>query len=53
MRKVTKETCSLHIFADELQCPPDCPRLTTKGYGCDKGRCPRVKAIIRQLKDTH
>lgn len=49
-RKVSKETCSLHVFADALRCPEDCPRLSTKEYGCDKGRCPRVKAIIKQLK---
>lgn len=49
-RKVSKETCSLHVFAGELHCPPDCPRLNTKDYGCDKGRCPRVKATIKSLK---
>ncbi len=49
-RKVDKETCSLHVFADTLRCPEDCPRLNTKEYGCDKGRCPRVRAIIKQLK---
>lgn len=49
-RKVTQETCNLHVFSGELNCPHDCPRLNTKEYGCDKGRCPRVKAIIKQLK---
>lgn len=49
-RKVTAETCSLHVFAGELNSPLDCPRLNTKEYGCDKGRCPKVKAIIKQLK---
>lgn len=49
-RKVDKETCSLHVFAGELRCPLDCSRLNTKEYGCDKGRCPRVKAVIKQLK---
>lgn len=48
--KVTKETCSLHVFADDLQCPLDCPRLNTKEYGCDKERCPKVKATIKELK---
>lgn len=50
MRKVDKTTCSLHIFAGDLHCPLDCPRLNTKEYGCDKGRCPKVKAAIKQLK---
>ena len=49
-RKVTKQTCDLHVFADELRCPLDCPRLNTKEVGCDKGRCPRTRAIINQLK---
>ena len=49
-RKVTKQTCDLHVFADELRCPLDCPRLNTKEVGCDKGRCPRTKSIINQLK---
>ena len=49
-RKVDKEVCSLHVFSDELHCPHDCPRLTAKEYGCDKGKCPRVKAIIKNLK---
>lgn len=49
-RKVTKETCNLHVFSDDLHCPFDCPRLNTKEYGCDKGRCSRVKAIIKKLK---
>ncbi len=50
-RKVTAETCSLHVFAGELNCPLDCPRLNTKEYGCDKGRCPVVRATIRNLKE--
>lgn len=49
-RKVSKETCSLHAFADDLHCPLDCPRLNTKEYGCDKGRCSKVKATIKSLK---
>ena len=49
-RKVTKETCNLHVFADDLHCPLDCPRLTTKDYGCDKGKCQRVKDTIKRLK---
>lgn len=49
-RKVNKQTCSLHAFSDELHCPLDCPRLNTKEYGCDKGRCPKVKATIKKLK---
>lgn len=49
-RKVTAETCSLHAFSEALSCPHDCPRLNTKEYGCDKGRCPRIKGIIKQLK---
>lgn len=49
-RKVVKETCNLHIFSDSLHCPHDCPRINTKEYGCDKGRCPRIKAIIKKLK---
>ncbi len=49
-RKVTKETCKLHVFSGELHCPNDCPRLNTKDYGCDKGRCSHVKAILKQLK---
>lgn len=49
-RKVNKQTCSLHVFSDDLHCPLDCPRLNTKEYGCDKGRCSRVKAIIKQMK---
>lgn len=49
-RKVDKETCQLHVFADQLHCPLDCPRLNTKEYACDKGRCPRVKALIKRLK---
>lgn len=49
-RKVTKETCNLHVFSDDLHCPLDCPRLNTKEYGCDKGRCSRVKAQIKKLK---
>lgn len=49
-RKVDEQTCSLHVFADKLQCPSDCPRLNTKEYACIKGRCPRVKAIIKNLK---
>lgn len=49
-RKVMEETCKLHVFADELNCPLDCPRLSSKEYMCDKGRCPRVKAIVRQMK---
>lgn len=48
-KKVRKETCNLHVFADDLHCPLDCPRLNTKDYGCDKGRCPRVKAAIKKL----
>lgn len=48
-RKVSKETCNLHVFADDLHCPLDCPRLNVKEYGCDKGRCPRVKAIIKEI----
>ena len=48
-RKVTNETCGLHVFAQELHCPHDCPRLDTKEYGCDKGRCPRVRAVIKSL----
>lgn len=50
MRKVDKETCSLHVFADDLRCPQDCPRLNAKEYGCDKGKCPYVKSIIKELK---
>lgn len=50
LRKVKKETCSLHVFAEDLNCPLDCPRLNTKDYGCDKGRCPKVKATIKTLK---
>ena len=49
-RKVTKATCSLHVFAGELNCPLDCPRLNTREYGCDKGRCPLVRATIKSLK---
>lgn len=49
-RKVDKETCKLHVFSDELNCPDDCPRLSTKEYGCDKGRCPHVKALIKKFK---
>lgn len=48
--KVTKETCKLHVFADDLHCPHDCPRLNTKEYACDKGRCPKVRATIKKLK---
>ena len=47
--KVDKEACKLHVFADDLHCPHDCPRLNTKEYACDKGRCSRVKAIIKKL----
>lgn len=49
-RKVSKETCGLHAFSDELHCPDDCPRLNTEDYGCDKGKCPLVKAVIKKLK---
>lgn len=49
-RKVNEETCSLHVFSDQLNCPLDCPRLNTKEYGCDKGRCSKVKATIKKLK---
>ena len=49
LRKVKKQTCELHVFADDLHCPLDCPRLNTKDFSCDKGRCPRVKGIIKQL----
>ena len=49
-RKVNKQVCQLHVYAEDLKCPLDCPRLNTKEYGCDKGRCPRVKGILRQLK---
>ena len=49
-RKVNEETCSLHVFSDQLNCPLNCPRLNTKEYGCDKGRCPKVKATIKKLK---
>lgn len=49
-RKVNEETCSLHVFSDQLNCPLNCPRLNTKEYGCDKGRCPKVKAAIKNLK---
>lgn len=49
-RKVAKETCNLHVFSVDLHCPLDCPRLNTKEYGCDKGRCPKVKAAIKRLK---
>ena len=50
-RKVTNVTCDLHVFARELHCPYDCPRLNTKEYGCDKGRCPRVRAVIKNLTE--
>lgn len=50
VRKVNAQTCELHTFARELSCPHDCPRLNTKEYACDMGRCPRVKAIIKELK---
>lgn len=49
-RKVRKEMCNFHVFADGLSCPLDCPRLDTKEYGCDKGKCPKVKATIKRLK---
>lgn len=48
--KVEKGTCQLHVFADELCCPSDCPRLGTKEYSCDGARCQYVKATIRKLK---
>lgn len=48
--KVDRMTCSLHVFAAELHCPLDCPRLDTKEYGCDKGRCPKVRTAIKNLK---
>ena len=48
--KVKKGVCDLHTFADELRCPLDCPRLEVKEYGCDKGRCPGVRAVIKKLK---
>ncbi len=48
-RKVTNETCQLSDYSKELNCPPDCPRLNTKEYACDKGRCSRVKGIIKSL----
>lgn len=50
LKKVTKQTCSLHVFADDLHCPLDCPRLNAQEYGCDKGRCSKVKAIIKGMK---
>lgn len=50
MRKVNRETCNLHVFAKELECPQDCPRLNTKEYGCDRGRCSKIKTIIKNLK---
>lgn len=50
LRKVEKETCDLHVFAQDLHCPLDCPRLNSKPYHCDKGRCQRVKDIIKSLK---
>ena len=50
MTAVAARDGNLHVFSGELNCPHDCPRLNTKEYGCDKGRCPRVKAIIKQLK---
>lgn len=50
-RKVNNETCNLHVFSDELHCPDSCPRLNTKEYGCDKGRCPKVRAIIKKLRE--
>ena len=49
-RKVTKKTCNLHLFSEDLHCPLDCPRLNTNEYGCDRGKCPKVKATIKQLK---
>ncbi len=50
LRKVEKETCNLHVFSESLHCPLDCPRISTKAHGCDKGRCPHVKAVLKQLK---
>ena len=49
-RKVYREACNLHVFSDDLHCPDDCPRLNTKEYGCDKGRCQYVKAVLMRLK---
>lgn len=49
-RKVDKETCNLHAFANDLHCPFDCPRLNTKEYACNKGLCSRVKAVLKTLK---
>lgn len=51
-RKVNKETCELNVYADMLRCPHDCPRLLSKDYSCDKGRCPRIKGLINSLKAT-
>lgn len=48
--KVDKAHCDLHVFSEELHCPLDCPRLHTKEFGCDKGKCPRIKAIVKRLK---
>ncbi|MCM1295387.1 MAG: hypothetical protein NC311_07570 [Muribaculaceae bacterium] len=50
-RKVDKSVCSLHAFSEELHCPLDCPRLTAKEYACDKGKCPKIKALIKKLKN--
>ena len=49
-RKVTEETCSLDASSEQLNWPLDCPRLNTKEYGGDEGRCPKVKATIKKLK---
>lgn len=51
-RKVRKEICDLHAFGDQLNCPQDCPRLTAKDYRCNRGACPRTKAIIKEMKAT-
>ena len=48
--KVDEEMCDLHVFGKELHCPYDCPRLVAKEYSCDRGRCPKVRAIIKELK---
>ncbi len=50
INKVSKQTCSLHAFAKDLNCPLDCPRLDAKEYRCDKGKCSKIKGLIKGFK---
>ena len=52
-RKINKEICQLSVYGRELHCPHDCPRLsiTPSHYACDEGRCPKIRATIKRLKE--